>query len=129
VIYVRAVLELLRSGLPVHGIAPITGGGLLNLLRLHAEIGFEISEPLPVPPVFGLVAEHGAVAAPEMWEVFNMGCGFCAVVPEAAADEAAALLATHHPGARRIGTITDRADRIEVPPLGLAGGPGGLGAG
>ena len=34
VIYVRAVLELLRSGLPVHGLAHITGGGLANLLRL-----------------------------------------------------------------------------------------------
>ena len=33
-----------------------------------------------------------------MWEVFNMGCGFVAVVPEAAADEAVALLAAHHPG-------------------------------
>ena len=35
VIYVRAVLELLRSGLPVHGLAHITGGGLANLLRLN----------------------------------------------------------------------------------------------
>ena len=34
VIYVRAVLALLRSGIPVHGLAHITGGGLLNLLRL-----------------------------------------------------------------------------------------------
>jgi phosphoribosylformylglycinamidine cyclo-ligase len=41
-------------------------------------------------------------------------------VPEAAADEAAALLAAHHPGARRIGTVTDRAGRVEIPPLGLA---------
>src|SRR5262245_28027401 len=35
VIYVRAVLELLRSDVPVHGLAHITGGGLLNLLRLN----------------------------------------------------------------------------------------------
>ena len=35
VIYVRAVLELLRSDIPVHGLAHITGGGLLNLLRLR----------------------------------------------------------------------------------------------
>ena len=35
VIYVRAVLDLLRSGLPVHGLAHITGGGLANLLRLR----------------------------------------------------------------------------------------------
>jgi phosphoribosylformylglycinamidine cyclo-ligase len=120
VIYVRAVLELLRSGVPVHGLAHITGGGLLNLLRLNPDLGFEVSEPLPVPPVFGLVRDQGAVSEAEMWEVFNMGCGFCAVVPAASAGEAAALLAARHPGTRRIGTVTDRAGRVEVPPLNLA---------
>ena len=85
-IYVRAVLELLRSGLDVRGLAHITGGGLLNLLRLHADVGFQIDAPLPVPPVFGLVQALGEVPDAEMWEVFNMGCGFCVVVPAAQAD-------------------------------------------
>ena len=115
VIYVRAVLDLLGSGAPVHGLAHITGGGLQNLLRLNDAVGFEVSDPLPVPPIFRLVQEHGGVAEAEMWDVFNMGCGFCTVVPEAAADEAAALLAAHHPGTRRIGTVTDRAGQISGP--------------
>jgi phosphoribosylformylglycinamidine cyclo-ligase len=118
-IYVRAVLDLLRSGLPVHGLAHITGGGALNLLRLHDGVGFEVSEPLPVPPVFGLVRDLGGVADAEMWEVFNMGCGFCVVVPDEVADEAAGRLAAHHPGTRRIGTVTDRAGRVEVTPHGV----------
>ena len=81
VIYVRAVLDLLRSDVPVHGLAHITGGGLQNLTRLNADVGFEISDPLPVPPIFELVRELGDVPEAEMWEVFNMGCGFVAVVP------------------------------------------------
>jgi phosphoribosylformylglycinamidine cyclo-ligase len=125
-IYVRAVLELLRSDVDVRGLAHITGGGLLNLLRLHADIGFEISDPLPVPPVFELVREHGGVGAAEMWEVFNMGCGFAVVVPEAGEAAATEILARHHEGARRIGTVTADADRIVVPPAGIAGGPEGL---
>jgi phosphoribosylformylglycinamidine cyclo-ligase len=115
VIYVRAVLDLLRSGLPVHGLAHITGGGLLNLTRLNRDVGFDISDPLPVPPIFDLVREHGGVSQAEMWEVFNMGCGFCAVVPDAAADDAAAVLAERHPGTRRIGTVSDRAGRVQAP--------------
>jgi phosphoribosylformylglycinamidine cyclo-ligase len=118
VIYVRAVLALLRSGVPVHGLAHITGGGLTNLLRLGA--GYAIEEPLPVPAVFDLVAELGAVETVEMWEVFNMGCGLVAVVPEAHADEASAILAAHHAGARRIGTTTDQLGRVDVPTLGLS---------
>ena len=46
-----------------------------------------IDAPLPVPPIFGLIARCGAVAEAEMWEVFNMGCGFVAVVAEADADD------------------------------------------
>jgi phosphoribosylformylglycinamidine cyclo-ligase len=119
VIYVRAALELLRSEVDVRGLAHITGGGLLNLLRLHADVGFEIDAPLPVPPVFGLVQELADVGDAEMHEVFNMGCGFCAVVPAAQADAAVELLSARHPGTARIGWVTGDADRITIPSLGL----------
>ncbi len=109
VIYVRAALALLRSGLPVHGLAHITGGGLANLLRLNPDVGYAIEDPLPVPPVYDLIREHGAVAEDELYGIFNMGCGFVAVVPEHAAEAAIALLAGHHPGSARIGTVTDAA--------------------
>ena len=115
VIYVRAILELLRSGLPVHGLAHITGGGLANLLRLNDAVGWAIESPLPVPPVFDLIREHGGVPEAELWDVFNMGCGFVAVVPEAVADEAVALLAAHHPGTARIGTVTAEAAAVRTP--------------
>jgi len=38
-----------------------------------------------------------------------------AIVPEAHADEAAAILAARHPGSARIGTVTDRADETLAP--------------
>ncbi len=114
VIYVRAVLDLLACDVEVRGLAHITGGGLSNLLRLNATVGFAVDRPLAVPPVFGLIASRGGVPDAEMHDVFNMGCGFVAVVPEAQAGEGAALLAGHHPGAARIGTVTDRAGRLEI---------------
>jgi phosphoribosylformylglycinamidine cyclo-ligase len=120
VIYVRAVLDLLRSGLPVHGLAHITGGGLANLLRLSRAVGYEIEAPLPQPPVYGLIREHGMVPEAELWAIFNMGCGFIAVVPATVADEAVALLAAHHPGAARVGTVTAAAAAVGVPSLGVA---------
>jgi phosphoribosylformylglycinamidine cyclo-ligase len=113
VIYVRAILDLLSSPRDVHGLAHITGGGLTNLRRLNDEVGFAIDAPLPVPPVFGLIASCGAVDEAEMWEVFNMGCGFIAIVAAGDADEAVALLSARHPGTARIGTVTDRAGQIE----------------
>jgi phosphoribosylformylglycinamidine cyclo-ligase len=62
-----------------------------------------------------------------MWEVFNMGCGFCAVVAPEQADAAIAVLAHHHPGAAMIGTVTDRAGIVELPELRIAGSEEGLG--
>jgi phosphoribosylformylglycinamidine cyclo-ligase len=116
VIYVRAVLDLVRSDVPVHGLAHITGGGLLNLLRLgEGAVGYAIEEPLPAPAVFGLVAAAGSVPDAEMWEVFNMGCGFVAVVPEERAADAVAVLAARHPGTARVGTVTDRAGDVTAP--------------
>lgn len=104
-IYVKPVVELLRSPVAVHGLAHITSGGLGNLLRLAAEVGYEIDAPLPVPPVFGLIQERGEVAETEMYDVFNMGCGFCVVVPAADEEAALALLRAHYPAAQRIGRV------------------------
>lgn len=117
VIYVRAALDLIRSDIKVTGLAHITGGGVLNLPRLHGGVGFAIDDPLPVPPVFEAVQRLGGVDEREMWEVFNMGCGFVAVVREDRADDTAALLGEHHPGARRIGTVTDAAGVVTVRDL------------
>ena len=128
VIYVRAVLELIRSEVPVHGLAHITGGGLLNLLRLGSGIGFEIDAPLAVPPVFKLISRLGEVSAAEMWEVFNMGCGFCAIVPKDRAADAVELLAVRHPGSAVIGRCTDEEGRLRLPGLGLEGDGEGLSA-
>jgi phosphoribosylformylglycinamidine cyclo-ligase len=116
VIYVRAVLDLLRSDVDVRGLSHVTGGGLNNLLRIGS--GYEISDPLPVPAVFGLVQERGEVGEAEMWEVFNMGCGLVAIVPDEQADAAAEILAARHPGARRIGTTTDTGT-VTLPSKGL----------
>jgi phosphoribosylformylglycinamidine cyclo-ligase len=111
-IYVKPIVELLRSEVDVRGLAHITSGGTKNLLRLAAEVGYEIDDPLPVPPVFDLIQEQGGVSDEEMSEVFNMGCGFCVVVP--AGDEGAALdlLRRHYPEARRVGRATDGPRRI-----------------
>lgn len=112
-IYVKPVVELLRSEVDVRGLAHITSGGTGNLLRLAADVGYEIDAPLPVPPVFELIQERGGVSAEEMHEVFNMGCGFCVVVPAADETQALDLLRVQYPVARRIGKVVKGPRRVE----------------
>jgi phosphoribosylformylglycinamidine cyclo-ligase len=62
-----------------------------------------------------LVAEAGDVPPAEMWDVFNMGCGFVTLVPEDRVDDAIELLGKHHPGTARIGTVTSEGRRVTAP--------------
>ena len=70
-----------------HAFAHVTGGGILgNLSRvvpdgLRAEIDWDAWER---PPVFMWLARH--VEEEELRRVFNLGIGFCAVLPEAGDD-------------------------------------------
>lgn len=91
-IYVKEIMELLKSEVPVHGLSHITGSGLRKLRRIHPEVQFNIDNPLDVPPVFKFIQELGGIENHEMYSTFNMGMGFFIVVPEHAAEEAMKIL-------------------------------------
>ncbi|MGH2905527.1 MAG: phosphoribosylformylglycinamidine cyclo-ligase [Solirubrobacterales bacterium] len=128
-IYVKPILELLHSPVEVRGLAHLTSGGVLNLLRLNSDVGYEFSRPLAPQPVFELIQRSASVSDAEMHEVFNMGCGFTVVVPPEHADAADTLLRSHYTGAHVIGEVTDAAGQVAVTPNGLVGDKDGLRAG
>ena len=78
-------VRALRRETEVRALAHVTGGGIEgNLSRvvpegLRAVIDWDSWER---PPVFDWLARH--VAEDELRRVFNLGIGYCAVVPEAA---------------------------------------------
>jgi phosphoribosylformylglycinamidine cyclo-ligase len=112
-IYVKPVLELLRSEVEVRGLAHLTSGGLGNLLRLAAtDVSYEIDEPLKAPPIFELIRERGKISDEEMHDVFNMGCGFCVVTAPGDEDAALALLREHYPAAKRVGGVVQGTGEI-----------------
>ena len=114
----KAIRELLESDVDVRGLAHITGDGFLNLLRLEAHAGYRISAPLPVPPVFVHIAERGGVEDAELYEVFNMGCGFCVVVPREDADAAIRAARPAPPRLRGDRTDHDGDRRRRAPEAG-----------
>jgi phosphoribosylformylglycinamidine cyclo-ligase len=114
-IYVKPVVELLRSEVDVRGLAHITSGGLGNLLRLETDVAYDIDDPLPVPPVFDLIRELGEVSDEEMHEVFNMGCGFCLVVAGRDEERALEKLRGHYSDAKHIGRAADGPPGVRRP--------------
>jgi phosphoribosylformylglycinamidine cyclo-ligase len=81
-IYVRPVVDLLyRQRVPVRALIHVTGDGFLNLARVEAKVGF-LLDNLPEPqPIFDLIRRTGNIPAGEMYRVFNMGIGFCLILP------------------------------------------------
>ena len=80
---IRSVLSYYKVKAVVHGIAHITGGGLLeNLERIvHEGVRVVIQRgSWPVPPVFGWIQRLGEIDEAEMDRVFNMGVGMVLVV-------------------------------------------------
>jgi len=87
-IYVRPALRLLKR-LEVHGLAHITGGGFTKLTRLTRgkNLSFRL-DAIESPQVFHMISEEGGLSAREMYSTFNMGVGFCVVLPASQAEEA-----------------------------------------
>ncbi len=84
----------------VHGMCHITGGGLLNFLRL-GNFGFSITDPLAVPEVFRWLQETGNIGTVEMYRTFNMGMGYAFIVPEESVPAIRSIL----PDARVVGEV------------------------
>jgi phosphoribosylformylglycinamidine cyclo-ligase len=93
-IYVRSIVSLL-SGYKrkqiVHGMAHITGGGLVgNIPRVLPDDCDAVlkKDSWPVQPIFRFLEKLGPVEEEEMFRVFNMGIGYILIV---APDFAAAV--------------------------------------
>ena len=104
------------------GLVNISGGGLLNLGRLAADVSYELDALPPPPPVFALIAEKGGVSAASMYATFNMGTGFAIVVPAARQQAAMAALKSVGEEPARVGWVTGRPGRaVSVPAAGIRG--------
>ncbi|MEO1067747.1 MAG: phosphoribosylformylglycinamidine cyclo-ligase [Cyanobacteria bacterium J06638_6] len=107
-IYVDPVLKARREGIPIHGMAHITGGGLPeNLPRC---LGPDQSIHLyggswSVPPVFTWLADAGQVSEADLYHTFNMGIGFALVVPQAAVDQTLSWLTQNQVVANLVGEV------------------------
>lgn len=106
-IYVKAILALMQQ-VPVHGVAHITGGGLLdNIPRVIPE-GMEAlidRNSWQLPPAFQWLQRGGNIADQEMLRTFNCGIGMTVCVGPQHLDKALASLRASGEDARIIGEI------------------------
>ncbi len=119
-IYVRSVLNVLggyKVKQIVHGMAHITGGGLVgNIPRvLPADCNAVIdSSAWPVPAIFKWLAKNGPVEDSEMFRVFNMGIGFVMIVAPDFADSITERLTKTGEKVYRLGKIARGGKKVII---------------
>ena len=108
-IYVKSLLNLI-SKLPVHAIAHITGGGLLeNIPRVLPDNATAVidTKAWKRPIVFDWLQEQGNIESQEMYRTLNCGVGMVICVPAEAESEALKLLTESGEQAFVLGTIEE----------------------
>lgn len=107
-VYVKPILAARKAGLPIHGMAHITGGGLPENLPRCLGAGQSIQvDPSrwEVPPVFRWLAQEGEVSETAMFNTFNMGIGFVVIVPPDQAESTVQFFTQQEISAQVIGEV------------------------
>jgi len=117
-IYVKAILSLLQR-YPVHALAHITGGGLVENIPRVLPAGlcaYLDARSWKRPPVFDWLRKQGNIAGAEMLRTFNCGIGMVVVLPEADSLSAVEFLHAQGEAAAVIGDIRGAAggERVKV---------------
>ncbi len=115
-IYVKPLLQLIGA-LSVHGLAHITGGGLVDNIPRVIPDGLEVvldRQTWPRQPIFDWLQTSGRVSDAEMYRVFNCGIGMTVQVAADDADRALALLRAAGQDAMVIGNVRAGARGVVI---------------
>ncbi len=121
-LYGALVRELLDQGTPIHAMAHITGGGIPeNLPRcLPAGLIADVdAESWPRPELFRWLQRAGAIQERDLWHTFNLGIGYCLVIPETAIPAALQCCEARGFQAWTIGAISESDANDGAPVRGL----------
>ena len=108
IIYAPVVKTLLKE-VPVMGMAHITGGGIPGNLPRCLPEGLKVDvdyNAWPMPELFSKIMLSGEIPEEEMKRTFNMGIGYCVVVPANVAGDTKSIIKTYGLNSWIIGEVT-----------------------
>lgn len=114
-LYVKPILEALKSGLKIKGMAHITGGGIPeNLPRcLPENKAVEINlNSWEVLPIFQWLQKKGDVSLEDMLNTFNMGVGFVVILENSHVKSAIEHFTNYGVDTREIGKVVEGDKQI-----------------
>ena len=118
VIYAPAVVAIKKAiGDQLHGVAHITGGGIVGnvprMLPAHLNAKIDLSS-FETPEIFFEIQRRGRVTADEMLRVFNCGLGMVLAVASERVDDVIALAHDHGVVGTQVGSMCVGEGRVEL---------------
>jgi phosphoribosylformylglycinamidine cyclo-ligase len=109
-IYVKPIIEILshRSTIQIHGLAHITGGSFTKLARLNKGVRYMLDSLPSVQGIFKQIHVDGRVDLKEMYTTFNMGIGFCVILPRKSVDNVISIFEKYRMRCVQIGTVDNK---------------------
>lgn len=109
-IYVKPIVELLdpRKSIQIHGLANITGGSFTKLARLNKRVRYVLNNLPSVKGIFKQIQVDGHIDINEMYRTFNMGIGFCVIVPSSSIDRVNSIFEKYRMKCIEIGAVDDK---------------------
>ena len=108
-IYVKPVMEILEGEIiDVNGFAHITGGSFTKLSRLSKKVRFNLNHLPNAEGIFKQIQIDGHVKTKEMYKTFNMGIGFCVIIPKKSVDRLIEIFEKHRMKCMQIGIVDQR---------------------
>jgi phosphoribosylformylglycinamidine cyclo-ligase len=117
-IYVPVVRDLLAAGLPIHGMAHITGGGITENLNRVLPAGCDALIEVgswDVPDIIQFIVRRAGLDRDAAYRTFNMGIGFALIVDGKRSGEVRDALLDRGEVVYEIGTIVEGTDGAGAP--------------
>ncbi|MFJ8870588.1 AIR synthase-related protein [Streptomyces sp. NPDC102473] len=119
VLYPGFVRALLESPVEPHFLNPITGHGLLKMMRPAADVRYVLDTLPDVPEVLDFLVAESRLSPAEAYSTLNMGFGYVAVVTEADADQTVDIARKTGHQAFVAGEVVAGAKSVLLPSLGV----------
>lgn len=110
-IYVQPVIELIKDRkVTIHGLAHITGGSFTKLKRLNNKVRYNLSNLSPPFGIFKQIQKDGNIGMKEMYRTFNMGIGFCIILPKDNVEKTISILEKNKMKVYQIGEVDSKGN-------------------
>ncbi|MGH3867157.1 MAG: AIR synthase-related protein [Pseudonocardiaceae bacterium] len=119
VLYPGFVRALLESPVHPHFLNPITGHGLLKIMRAPAAVRYVLDVVPEVPEVLDFLTRQTQLSAAEAYATLNMGLGYVAVVSAEDADRTVKIAEQAGYPAFVAGEVVAGERAVSVPSLGI----------